>query len=89
MESITTRTIKALLIGLLYGISGVLIDLDHLLCAVLGLGIWKPSEGQFGCRLLHPYLLDGGWFLLSISFAFIIGQTIAYLIYLYNTDKSF
>jgi len=58
------RRIKALLIVLGLGVSGVFVDLDHILCMVLNPEI---SVEAIGCRLLHPYLLPVSGFLLLVA----------------------
>ncbi len=51
---LSDRRIKALLIICFMGISGVLVDLDHVVCLVFYPGI---AEEAAGCRLWHIYLL--------------------------------
>lgn len=66
--------------GLLCGCIGVLIDIDHILCAYLGLGTWKPEASEYGCRLLHGYILPVAWYLCCIAVALLLGS-IVYLVY--------
>ncbi len=51
---LSDRRIKALLVVCFMGITGVLVDLDHIVCIVFYPGI---AEEATGCRLWHPYLL--------------------------------
>ena len=67
---ISDRRIKALLIVCFLGISGVLVDLDHIVCLVFYPGI---AEEATGCRLWHPYILPISGALLCIAGALGIG----------------
>ena len=64
------RRVKALLIVCFLGISGVLVDLDHIVCLVFYPGI---AEEATGCRLWHPYILPISGTLLCIAGALGIG----------------
>lgn len=66
--------------GIFFGILSVAIDLDHILCAILGQGIWSPSSGQFGCRLLHHWIWDLAFFFLLLSITCAIGFTRDFLV---------
>ena len=66
--------------SLLFGVCGVLLDLDHILCLIAKMGIWQPETGQFGCRLLHPYFVWLLWWFFDCAIAYAIGSLMA-LIY--------
>ena len=52
--------VKALVVGVLCGFIGVLLDFDHIVCVLLGYAPWLPEQGIYGCRLFHNlYLLTG------------------------------
>ena len=65
------RRKQALLIGIGYGICGVLVDVDHLVCYFLEKAPIIPGEGIYGCRLWHDSLL------LASGIVFCIGVSLA------------
>jgi hypothetical protein len=75
-----SRRIEALLVCFTCGIIGVLIDLDHILCGIIGVGRFDPSQGQYGCRLWHPLLLPLAISLGGVAFALGLGL-LAYLVF--------
>jgi len=64
---------QALLIGLIFGAVGVLLDFDHVVCALLGLSPFDPQSGSFGCRLFHAIYSDASWYLLCGTIAYLLG----------------
>lgn len=79
------RRTKALLVVLGYGLLGVCVDLDHVICILLRLGVFDPATNEYGCRLWHPYLLAVSGGLICISGALGIGLLAASL---YHAAKS-
>lgn len=67
------RPRSALLIFGACGIAGVAIDIDHIVCAIMGLGTLDIQEGLYGCRLWHSYILPLGGIGLWMAFALWIG----------------
>ena len=43
--------------GLLGGVAGVLVDVDHIICAVFFGAPMDPAVNAYGCRLWHPLLI--------------------------------
>lgn len=58
-----SRRAKAFLAVVGYGLLGVCVDLDHVVCIILRRGVFDPATNEYGCRLWHPYLLavSGGF----------------------------
>ena len=54
ISGVVKRCSQALVVGICGGIIGVLIDFDHVICAVLR---GESIVETYGCRLIHPYLL--------------------------------
>ena len=67
------RCKQALAVGVLCGCVGVLVDLDHVVCVVLGISPLDPAQGIYGCRLWHIYLLPAGGLIACIGIALGIG----------------
>jgi len=67
------RRKQALFVILVSGIFGVLLDLDHIVCAVLGLGEIDPEKGNYGCRLLHDYFVPAGYIIGGIILTCLVG----------------
>ena len=64
------RCVQALAAGLLAGCVSVLVDFDHVICAVLR---GQSIVETYGCRLLHPYLLPLSCLLGGVAVALGIG----------------
>ena len=65
--------VKAFYVLVGFGLLGVLVDVDHLVCLALGLGTLDPQAGEWGCRLWHSYLLPVGGACLCAAGALGIG----------------
>lgn len=64
----------ALLIGFGYGIAGVLVDMDHVLCAINRGQPVFPLEALHGCKIWHSDLLLIGGVLLGVSVPLLLGH---------------
>jgi|WetSurMetagenome_2_1015567.scaffolds.fasta_scaffold1078553_2 hypothetical protein len=65
------RRESTLLVGLLCGCVGILVDIDHVACVLLGIAPLDPHTGEYGCRLWHSYLLpiSIGWISVGLALA--------------------
>ena len=68
------RCRQALAVGVCCGFLGVLIDGDHIICAILR---GERLIETHGCRLLHPYLLSASGFIAGVAVALGIGLLFA------------
>ena len=67
------RCSASLAVGILAGLCGVLVDVDHFLCAAIyGVRI-TPVASQSGCYLWHSYLLPAGWFIAGLAITCLAG----------------
>ena len=66
----------------LFGNVGIFADFDHVVCKLLfpDTVVFDHTQGQYGCRMLHPAYLIGGWLCYSISGPFGIGLLTAMVI---------
>jgi hypothetical protein len=67
------RRIKAFYLICTFGIVGVLPDVDHIVCWIIGRGVFDPQASDYGCRLWHPYLLYISGYLCWLGFTLGIG----------------
>ena len=67
------RSLYPLLAGLAFGLAGMLVDLDHVICILTGHGVYNPQAGEYGCRLWHSYLLPVSGILCGLSFTLAAG----------------
>ena len=71
----------ALWCGLFGGAVGVLVDVDHIVCAVfLGMPI-DPTINAYGCRLWHPLLIPGAGAVLFAYLALYLGLWTYFIYY--------
>jgi len=75
------RPRKALVYSLIGGVCSVFIDLDHIICSLVGIAPWVPSKDQFGCRLFHSALLPVSHALGCCAIALCIGLWLGALVY--------
>lgn len=73
------RPCQAFLIGISYGVCGVLVDLDHLVCFLIGRGVFDPETTQFGCRLWHSYIIPVSGACLCLGIALGIGSLVVFV----------
>ena len=71
-----TKRKHALLAGLLFGAVGVLVDVDHIVCAVAGYAPWNPEAHEYGCRLWHNDYRVIAWYLIGAVIALVAGWII-------------
>jgi len=66
-------TLATLLVGIFHGLVAVLVDVDHIVCALSGHGVWAPSRGLFGCRLYHHLIMPVALYCISLGISLGIG----------------
>ena len=67
------RRINALYLSILFGMAGVLVDFDHIICLMLDMGEFNLEKGEYGCRLFHGLFVPFGWTLLGIVLTCVVG----------------
>ena len=80
VTGLVSRIGQALLVFGGSGVLGILVDLDHLICATANhIPLWPPPN-LYGCKVWHIYLphISGG--ILGLAFALGIGFVL-YLVY--------
>ncbi len=62
--------------GIWGGFVGVIIDLDHILCALqMGLPL-LPVKGWYGCKIWHRYIGPAGWVVCGITVTCLLGWAV-------------
>jgi len=67
------RLIDAFCIFVYFGLVGVLVDLDHIICGLQNkIPLW-PIQNLYGCKLWHDALGPVGWGLLGLALSLLLG----------------
>ena len=68
-----SRGVTAFLVWFIFGLIGMGIDFDHVLCAYYkGIPIF-PLSGLHGCKIWHIYLVPAGGIIFGLSVTLLVG----------------